>query len=71
MTTATAMVIRLRAGVTTPPISTVREKISGNGTVRGRGEMKRSAAFCSSVEKAKEVISTAVTVLVRTGRKAT
>ena len=35
--TATAMVIRFRAGVTTPANSTVRENSSGRGTVRGRG----------------------------------
>jgi hypothetical protein len=33
--------------------------------------MNRSAAFWSSVENAKEVISTAVTDFARTGRKAT
>ena len=70
-TTAAPMVIRLRSGVMTPAISTVCEKISGSGTARGRGEMKSSAAFCSRVEKAKEVISTAVTDFARTGRKAT
>ena len=69
--TAAAMVIRLRNGVTAPRIVTVCEKISGSGTGRGRGEMNSRAAFCSSVEKAKEVISTAVTDLARTGRKAT
>ena len=46
-------------------------KTSGIGTVRGRGEMNSSAAFCSSVEKAKDVISTAVIDLARTGRNAT
>ncbi len=65
-----AMVMRLRTGVIAPPIETVCEKISGSGTLRGRGEMKRSAAFCSRLEKAKDVISTAVTDLARTGRKA-
>ena len=63
--------MRLRSGVITPPISTVCEKSAGSGTTRGRGEMKSSAAFCSKVEKAKEVISTAVTDFARTGRKAT
>ena len=69
--TAAAMVMRLRKGVTAPRMVTVWEKISGSGTGRGRGEMNSRAAFCSSVEKAKEVISTAVTDLARTGRKAT
>ena len=70
MITATAIVMRLRTGVMTPANSTVREKSSGNGTARGLGEMKRSAAFCSRVEKAKDVMRTAVTDLARTGRKA-
>ena len=70
-TTAVAMVMTLRSGVMTPPISTVCEKRSGSGTTRGRGEMKSSAAFCSRVEKANEVISTAVTDFARTGRNAT
>ena len=65
------MVMRLRSGVMAPPIVTVCEKSAGSGTVRGRGEMNSSAAFCSRVEKAKEVISTAVTDFARTGRKAT
>ena len=39
-------------------------------TTRGRGEMNKRAAFCKSVEKAKEVISTAVTDFARTGRTA-
>ena len=38
---AAAMVTRFRAGVMTPAISTVSEKISGNGTLRGRGEMNK------------------------------
>ena len=49
----------------------VGEERRAAARLRGRGEMNRSAAFCSSVEKAKEVISTAVTDLARTGRKAT
>ena len=65
------MVMRLRSGVISAADLTVCEKIAGSGTARGRGEMKSSAAFCSSVEKAKEVISTAVTDFARTGRKAT
>ena len=70
-TTAAAMVMRLRAGVMTTAMCTVSEKISGRGTLRGRGETKRRAAFWSRVEKAKEMISTAVTDFARTGRKAT
>ena len=65
------MVSRLRTGVTTPAKLTVRENSSGKGTLRGRGEMKRRAAFWSRVEKAKEVMSTAVTDFARTGRNAT
>ena len=49
----------------------VSEKISGSGTLRGRGEISSSAAFWSSVENAKEVIKTAVTDFARTGRNAT
>ena len=71
MTAAAAMVSTLRTGVITPAIWMVSEKMAGRGRLRGRGEMNSRAAFCSSVEKAKEVISTAVTDLARTGRKAT
>ncbi len=65
------MVIRFRMGMITSKISTERVKISGNGTLRARGEMKSRAAFCNSVLNAKDVISTAVTDLVRTGLNAT
>jgi hypothetical protein len=65
------MVMRLRAGTMTPANSTVCEKKSGSGTLRGRGEMNRRAAFCRMVEKANEVMRTAVTDFERTGRNAT
>ena len=66
-TALVAMVMTLRIEVWVPAIATVSPKMSGSGTMRGRGEMKRSAAFCSRVEKAKEVISTAVTDFARPG----
>ena len=71
MSAAVTIVSTLRTGVTTPAIRIVSEKTSGSGTLRGRGEISSSAAFCSSVENANEVISTAVTDFARTGLNAT
>ena len=63
--------MRFRTGVITPRNCTLSDKKLGIGTFFGFAEIKRRAAFCNKVAKAKEVIKTAVTDFSLTGLKAT
>ena len=66
-----AMASRLRMGRSWPSTRALMLNSFGRGTPFARGEMMSSAAFCSRVLTAKEVISMAVGECSRTGRKAT
>src|SRR5699024_9388470 len=67
----TPMMRRLDTPICTPPRLIVLWNHVGTSTARARGETNTSAAFCSSVLTANEVMSIAFIELERTGRNAT